>query len=312
MRLDLGLHRTLSSKEIAVELVGGLGNQLFGYFFGIYVSKALGVKPRFIYTTTTLSLGRPSSISEFRLQYPIEIRDSRALDFLTTRNLAHRAMSLASVSSATAERLTRLHPSTEIGEDPGEKLIRPGQLVTGYFQAHKYFKAVSQRVDYEPIQIANQSSWFREISKVCDAQRPIVVHVRRGDYNDPINRGIGLLDEDYFLESIKRLGDLPALKNSPIWLFSDDVEQVTTEFPTLASKVDFWAHPPRDSSSAESMVVMSKAAGMVMSNSTFSWWAATLGSVPMVVAPEKWFRLQEDPKGLMPSSWLRSPSYWKP
>jgi hypothetical protein len=304
--------KRIGRHEVGIELVGGLGNQLFGYFFGIHISKILDLRPRFFYTSTSISVGRPSSISEFRLEHPIELRARRNFDFVTFRKLAHRAMSLASVSSSTAERLARLHASRGIGEDEGEKSIRPGQLVTGYFQAHKYFKEVSKGVDYQPLELANPSTWFLKVNKEIVAQRPIVVHVRRGDYNDPINRGIGLLDENYYLESIARFREFPALKDTPIWLFSDDVRQVRNEFPTLSSQVSFWARPPKDSTPAESMILMSRADGMVISNSTFSWWAANLGGVPEVIAPEKWFRLQEDPNGLIPQRWMRSPSYWKP
>jgi hypothetical protein len=40
----------------------------------------------------------------------------------------------------------------------------------------------------------------------------------------------------------------------------------------------------------EQMCLMSMAGELVMSNSSFSWWAAFLGNHKRVTAPEPWFK----------------------
>ena len=71
--------------------------------------------------------------------------------------------------------------------------------------------------------------------------------------------------------------------------------------------------PPANSDPVESLMLMSKAAHIAISNSTFSWWAATFsGDDSTVYAPTKWFEQREDPKDLYPDNWVKIQSEWEP
>jgi hypothetical protein len=60
-----------------------------------------------------------------------------------------------------------------------------------------------------------------------------------------------------------------------------------------------------DFSTAETFELMQKAEYLVISNSTYSWWAARISesSKKMIIAPEPWFSGQESPIDLIPDGW---------
>jgi hypothetical protein len=60
-------------------------------------------------------------------------------------------------------------------------------------------------------------------------------------------------------------------------------------------------------SASETLQLFRRCDGYIIANSSFSWWAAMLSQAvnPIVIAPTKWFRNLEDPKELIPPSWLR-------
>jgi hypothetical protein len=50
---------------------------------------------------------------------------------------------------------------------------------------------------------------------------------------------------------------------------------------------------------------------MVIANSTYSWWAATLGNPNKTIAcPSKWFAQMVDPEDLYPEGWIKVSSEW--
>lgn len=305
-----GRVHTGEEEKLPIELVGGLGNQLFGYFFGLFISNKLGMEPRFLLTHSKLTKKRPSSITEFDLPFSIEHRSIGTLDFVRARKAMYHLLRRMGLSRVGAESISRVHFSDEIGKDSSSDLILSGQLVVGYFQSREYFFAVKEKGIFQPLELANPSNWFSSLDALANELRPIVVHVRRGDYKAQENRQIGLLGESYFLNGLQNLRSVPGLKNRPIWMFTDAAEDIQTSLPNLLSEVDLWVQPPAESSPAESLILMSRGAGIVISNSTFSWWAATLGEIPHVVAPSSWFRDLPEPEGLISENWVRTLSHW--
>lgn len=150
-----------------------------------------------------------------------------------------------------------------------------------------------------------ESHWFRSWKHQLTKQRSIAVHVRMGDYlNFP---GIyGFITRDYYASALKILG---ATSKSPIWLFSDQPEQAFLWLRDIP--LNFRIIPtPHSVRAGEVMRLMSICDSIVIAHSTFSWWAAYLGSLDdgnkTVVMPNRFFSNQNAEKfNLKVPSWIQ-------
>lgn len=122
--------------------------------------------------------------------------------------------------------------------------------------------------------------------KILD-KNSVAVHVRRGDYLKSRALG-GLVDIDYYLESLDMISDLVEKPN--FFIFSDDPEWVSK---ILLNKVSApvehitWNCGSR---SYLDMHLMSLCRHHIIPNSSFSWWGAFLGKhdQQVVIAPTTW------------------------
>lgn len=305
----------LFSRSVSIEVAGGLGNQLFSLVAGIYVSQQLGVPLKvFINDVLSSSTVAGQGLSSFRffaskssLIKSIEYRPSRMLRFRQRLNSRLRRVGFGKVVS---DSLSGYYSPLLVGDDPKIGLVKPGAFIQGYFQSARYFLDVKHSAAFQGFELKNPTSWFLGMTQEAVKAKPIAVHIRRGDYLKPENEFIGALSKTYFLGAISKLKQDPLYKDSEVWIFSNDVPMVKTELGNDLEGVVRWIEPPSTSSEAESMLLMAKSRGLVMSNSTFSWWSAAIGEPDRVIAPSKWFKGADDPQGLVIASWERVESSW--
>jgi hypothetical protein len=299
-------------KDSTVQLVGGLGNQLFGYFAGKYLEKVCGHKIRYlpslqsdIFFSSRSSL-RDLSVPEEEWFSP---RKGEALKVLLQRQtLRLRKFMPRSISKGQ----TPLTPfgafeSEVIGFDPSLRKVRVGSLVHGYFQTYRYFDEV-HGTDHPQLQLSQPSDWFIALSLRMQVENPVIIHARRGDYLNHATT-IGVLDEEYYRQALSSISSNRS-EATGVWLFSDD----PTWAEKLARSLTGWQaeviSQPASSPAAEAMILMAQSSALVISNSTFSWWAAKLGGRKRVIAPNPWFVGQNEPTDLIPPSWERIDSVW--
>ena len=301
--------RVRNSDAIKVEVVGGLGNQLFCYFAGVFVAERLGVSLR------PYSLRRSeheSSLDSFDLAYPLEKKATRWCHAQATGRAAlRRFLLLSGFSKRFSESVSKIHISSGVGHDLNLITVPKGSTIQGYFQSQVFFLEASKSPRHFPIKLRQPSEWYNIMSKLLLFENPFVIHIRRGDYTSELNSDIGVLSGDYFVNALNSLASDAALPPKPVWIFSDDIESAKRDLKFPPHFHVRWIEPPERGDPAESLMLMSSGSALVISNSTFSWWAAALSTGRPVVAPSKWFKNMEDPELMIPSTWKRSPSKWK-
>ena len=181
----------------------------------------------------------------------------------------------------------------------------------GYFQSWRYFDSIGDLNLINEIRMKGGGAWFNSTSNLISrSKKPLGIHVRRGDYG--VHQKHGMLSSKYYQAALQELR-LRGVEWEDVWVFSDQIDSAQSELSNIfdASSNVYYVKPPESSNSLESLFLMSKFSNLIIANSTFSWWAATLGSKKKnIVCPEKWFAEMEDPTDLCPDNWLKVQSDW--
>lgn len=289
------------SEPLRIQLVGGLGNQLFQYAAARAAALQLGC---------TLEVEVVIADQEVPGQTPREF----ALQWLVPPDGIVGGVR----SSRLVQRLMRTFPRAvprgtfvEAGfpYDPRILAIRPGTTLIGYFQSWRYFADCADLVRSELLQSAPRSPWFDDTAaELADLGDWTSVHIRRGDYTTPRNGAFhGLLGAAYYRTAIAEVSrHLPL---GPLVVFSDEPESALSILQDTSLNVVL-VQPPEDAHPMESIRLMAGASAIITANSSFSWWGAWLADpdVP-VVCPNRWFKgAKHDERDLRPTSWLSVPA----
>jgi hypothetical protein len=276
---------------IKVKLSGGVGNQLFQYFEG--ARNAIETNQRLILDFRDVYLGKSnhsSLINSFSLPVTAEyinVDPKPIWKYFGKIILSIRFKIL---------RFAKLQK-----KDPLFETLRN--------QTRKNYDFVLSRTDVG-LELKNPSPWFLSLSSEIQREPVIAIHIRRGDYLLPRNRNtIGVLDVSYYMECHKLANhDVGSL---PVWIFSDS-EDIDKEFESAFPPNTKFISPPSGSDPAESIMILSLARALIISNSTFSWWAAALSKNSTIVyCPLTWFKNLEQPRDLSMDSWKLVESKWK-
>jgi len=300
----------VESKKTTVRLVGGLGNQLFIYFAGLYVSRKAGTKLLcdLSYLDTDVSK-HGVAITSFDLE-GVFIRDSK---WKTNIKIAwNRIISHLTLKSKHFTRIyqyiSRTHVSQGVGYDADLEIIRPDLSFFGYFQTWRYARAVNNHSQLV-LKIKNPSEWFIQLKSIAEQEQPIMIHVRHGDYYQEQNSFIGVLGANYYKNAIREVR--AAGVSSPIWVFSNDAESARKLLSPHLDREVTWVVSPAGTDAAEELALMQFGGAHIIANSTFSWWGAFLSrSTKLVIAPRAWFKDQKEPLDLIPPEWRRVENDW--
>jgi hypothetical protein len=263
--------------RIVVHLSGGLGNQMFqfmaGYGFAKEYGKELAINlnwfsnPRFVARNSAAYLAkRKAEILQFtevanssidKSKTPKDERFERLI-----RGFSESSKnSLGIASEASFQNQGWLH---------GNSIRR----LSGYFMAPKYFLGSSPEAVFRNV-LNPPSPWSVQLIQKIEATKSIGVHIRLGDYlvlGDKV-----VPSEDYYLSGISQLKD-KLDTDANVFLFTDEPDRLAKLFPFLARTGEMIS-PPSTTTTVENLILLSKCSAFVCSNSTFSWWGATLSNV---------------------------------
>lgn len=293
------------SRPITVRLIGGLGNQLFGYSAGLALAGMRGTSLRLDLSHTRHGI-TDHGIGILDFDLPGQwLPDTKA--WSTPGRLPSRLTGRLMRDIPALGRAMRIYSSTVVGHDTAVLTLPAGTRLRGYFQS---WKLASTALDYgmprRPA-LKAPSAWAESVAQRAAREKPIVVHVRRGDYAKVDE--FGLLGTRYYTSAIERMRERGV--TGPVWVFSDD--------PDEATRIVDGEIITGSASAAEEMWAMSHGAAFVIANSTYGWWAAWMGSassirstIPQVpvIAPNPWFRNGPIIEGLIPPEWDRLDADW--
>jgi hypothetical protein len=263
---------------ITVELQGGLGNQLFGWATGLCLSKR-NDSPLIL--NTSMLIARKFELDSFQIINDVKV---------TSQLLPNRRFNRFN---------KEIYTENSFAFDPKIINLKSPSILRGYFQSWRYFQEISGSIR-EALELIDPSIEYKELSKEFNKKKILCVHVRRGDYIQA-KEYHGLTSKKYFDEAIQIATSLNKIDG--IAVFSDDIASAKE----VVSDADFYISDQELSSSAETLLLMSKNESLIGSNSSFSWWAGYLGEAEYKsrIFPRPWFAESKlDTRDLLPSNWL--------
>lgn len=270
-------------RGISVELVGGLGNQLFIYATGYELSQKLGCP---LYVDTTW----------FRTQADrkigLNLFTNNAI-FTSSQPLIRRAeIQIHKIMAPLLSKSTNVFVESKMDYLPEVSKLPVGSTLRGYFQSWKYFQEYAPKIRMQIYGLLNPSEWYQTRRvEFQDQENWVAVHVRRGDYLNAGTRDVhGITGVDYYKNAVEQI-DSQFGNQMPLKIFSDDHSAAQTLFQGDERRIEFVQEPP-NSNPLENMLLMSQGSGIIAANSSFSWWAAWLGEsiTRPVIVPNPWFR----------------------
>ena len=276
-------------QTLIIPFMGGLGNQLFQYAAGVYMRKISLRDPKYSLSGFSSSKNTPRS---FMLG-----------DLLSENDKAtHGRLGLAFFKL-----LSFIIPSFWVAEKslddfPLERVRKNSIVLLGYFQRHKYVDAVSTDL----IKSLSQSNVFSPLFS-SPANNDIAVHIRFGDYlaNLETRSFHGLSAMSYYVEAVRFLQS--SHNYDKIVIYSDNQQKAFADFTYEYGLGGLPVSASTGTSEYDDLAKISSSKGIVISNSTFSWWAAWIGTQLHecnVVAPKPWFAIPTAADdNLLPVGW---------
>jgi len=174
--------------------------------------------------------------------------------------------------------------------------------VGGYFQSSKYFSDYADNVrNLFVLPYKMQQEIRAKYAALLDCSNNAVLHIRRGDYV-PLPTFHCILNEDYYRRAVALLRE--RVPDAHLLVFSDDLPWARgLDFLSGATFVD-------EPNAATALYLMSQFEHYVLSNSSFSWWSAWLGTTAKtVIAPDRWFGPSgpQDVQDIYELSWIQCP-----
>ncbi|HAH11286.1 MAG TPA: hypothetical protein DCL54_15225 [Alphaproteobacteria bacterium] len=293
--------RDAMTPVIRVELLGGLGNQLFQAAAGLALAMRLGGQLEFDLWRFRKSgarsyamegLGHGALISGHRQSW--------------AGRLAHRTWRRLRFGRPGAPPFWPGDVLTEasFAYDPRIEAISGSCYLSGYFQSEKYFQGVSQDVRERLSLLPLVSAPAKDFAKRLTGDT-LAVHVRIGDFRSEtaFTQVHGTLDAGYYRQALAHA--LAAAPAARIFVFSDTPEAIPNLMPPGASYEIVKGFPAVDD-----MYLMAQARHHIIANSTFSWWSAWFDPRPdkLVICPKQWFAADylknTDIRDLFPAGWI--------
>ena len=296
-------------EAIQVQLVGGLGNQMFQYSLGKVLANKLNTTLRLDFSQIGVGgTNHGDSLLNFTLSSGIEVIGLEKNRFKKhTQRFVNSLERRARVIRSIQEKKNHTYQAIEPGFDENVLTVSRGTIVKGYFQSYLYTEN-SRNLLFDDFRLTDPSNWYKDLATEIEATKPRVIHIRRGDYIN-LKEDFGILGVEYYSKALAKFEDS---FSKEVWVFSDSPSLARSLLGKVTSKKFKFIESVPNGSPNESMMLISKGTEIVIANSSFSWWSAYLSQDGTnVYCPKKWFKNRIDPEFLIPPTWKRIESHWE-
>lgn len=292
-----------------VKLMGGLGNQMFQYVFGLAlaqitsevvlydkfwfdeIKKHRGQVTKRVYGLNVfnadISFATKKQIKKcINEKVEVEVEGFNLLEFL--RKFLNQSRKIT--NNIITENPINCY-SPKLFEIQGDSYYE------GYFQTEKYFNHIREDIlEAFSLKIALDEKNLNILSKI-KSTNSVSLHIRRGDY---VTLNCVLADSNYYEKAIVHIAQ--NVETPHFFLFSDDIlwvkDNLKIDYPYTIVDIN------DDETNYFDLELMKNCKHNITANSSFSWWGAWLNKNPekIVIAPMPW---SEGETGHICDKWIR-------
>jgi hypothetical protein len=291
-----------------VEVVGGLGNQLFCLAFAFQYAesnklpviawtlnpdhetrsaRAVGIEFGRFPTTTGNPVSFVPALSYLRRLHSIR-GSSRVIRYLLPRVLLNKK---------------NRYSSPVLGTDHKALNLPSGKLIRGYFQSD-FHASIGLSSGLKELMDKRLDRISQELDqKLHDmAQECIFLHIRGGDYLTHQD-SFGNLDDFYYTAALRearnRVGAFKFLVST------DDPVHALKILESLGLEASEYVLLNQHLNPLQVMSLARKCKAHIIANSSFSWWTAKLAvGSHLVICPQPWFKNLQN-SDIYPKNWLK-------
>lgn len=285
-----------------INIIGGLGNQMFQYAFALALQSHFSNEK--ILIDNNCFNGYPLH-DGYLLDYifKVSIPTANRSEILKL-NYPLFHYRLWQIGRKLLPKLKSVYRETgDMVFDKNVFINNKSLYYDGYWQSELYFHSclnqIKEAFRFPPLDSIN-GTFFRKLTR----QETVSIHIRRGDYlSDPLFKG--LTDIDYYEKAVKYILDKQHVDCFVI--FSNDINWCKQNIPGLThGKSCQYVDWNKGKDSFRDMQLMSLCNHNIVANSSFSWWGAWLNNNPdkIIISPQKWIN-KDSATDIIPSSWIK-------
>ncbi len=265
---------------IVLQISSGLGNQMFQYaFFRLLKKHHPEVKVKA--DLTWFSWNDAHQGYELKKLFGINLPEAGPWEIaVTSGQFPHTVFGYRYINRVLRIFDQGYIDSHCVDEMPLKDMIsfdtRRNLYLTGYYISEAYYKDDLDEIRRDFAFSAEETSSSSVMAHHIQSVEAVSIHVRRGDYLDPVYEGkFDLLGEEYYRSATARMREI--YKNPHFFIFSDDKEFIKTAFDWMPADDRTIVTGNTGADSWRDMYLMSICRGNILANSTFSTWGALLG-----------------------------------
>ena len=294
---------------IFLKLTDGMGNQMFQYAYARYLQSIYGGR---IYLDIT-KLGnkhvRSYALSYFKLNKdvvipPLFLQYASRLYTKIVRLFFNRILRVSLRSEkgySTFIRFLGYYTSDEpIKYYAFKRTIYPIKFVRGFFQSPKYFENIKALIQTEFELKVAISPELNNLKKELDSVNSVCLHIRRGDF--ALYDRFQICNEAYYQQGIEYMKS--NVNNPVFYIFSNTHEDIEWIKQNIHLNGDI-RYVDMENKDIEDFYLMQQCKHFILSNSTFSWWAAYLArhKRKIIVAPSPWIKNENNVEDIYDKDW---------
>lgn len=185
------------------------------------------------------------------------------------------------------------------------------KFVFGCFQGVENFKPIEHIIKKEFQIVTKASKENQAILNNIEKTNSICLHIRRGDYLDPKWKSLQICNFHYYQAAIDKI--CQSVSSPTFYIFSnnhEDIEWIKNNYHFKINETASFNYIDLNNPDYEELRLMIACKHFIISNSTFSWWAAYLANNPnkIVIAPDKWNLNYSGSEMIYLKEWIKIPT----